>query len=259
MAMSARRKDLSAINARAISKAQFGFKRASKFYFLHEQKLYDTKPLVSASYYYATGKRLSFDGFSGGPQTINAINNAIRSSSNFRGSRAFEDILGELRNVAADFDRLAKFTWKIRDFGFSRWVPLHNYKDLQTGGLPGVYVILDSATTPPFHVSISDKRVIYIGETVNQTLSKRLHQFNRSLHGKEAHSGGSTLHSDYHRRRLWLAIRSFPLRPDVSDHNALAFRSSQIQLLEKLLLFQFVHSKGRYPRGNTARTGIRPN
>lgn len=270
MTKGTQRRDLSQIDAHAISRAihefdelgrakflrQYGFGRASKFYFLHEEKLYDTKPLISASYFYATGEKLAHNGLSGGRQTISAINNSIRSSSKFRGSRAFEDVLGELRNVSADFDRLAKLTCDVLDFGFSRWVQLQNYKDLHTGGLPGVYVISDSATAP-IKVPISDRRVIYIGETVNQTLSKRLHQFNRSLDGGAGHSGGGALYEDYRRKRLWLSIRSFPLRPDIAARNALAFRSSQIQLLEKLLLFQFVHSNGKYPKGNTARTGIR--
>lgn len=264
------RRDLSQIDSRAVSRAihefnklgrtkflrQYGFGRASKFYFLHEEKLYDTKPLISASYFHATGEKLAHNGLSGGRQTISAINNSIKSSSKFRGSRAFEDVLGELRNVSADFDRLAKLTWDVRDFGFSRWVQLQNYKDLQTGGLPGVYVISESAAKP-LKLSIADRRVVYIGETVNQTLAKRLDQFNRSLQGGSGHSGGDTLNEDYRRKKLWLSIRSFPLRSDITPRKALAFRSSQIQLLEKLLLFQFVSSNGKYPSGNTARTGIR--
>lgn len=55
----------------------------------------------------------------------------------------------------------------------------------------------------------------------------------------------------------WLSIRSFPLRPDIPEPKARALRSSQIQLLKKLMLFQFVSSFGQYPKGNTARTGIK--
>lgn len=272
MVSDTKRVDLRQIDARALTVAidefdelgrskflrQYGFGRSSKFYLLHGQKLYDTKPLISASYFHATRARLPNKRFSGGPQTVSAINNAIRSSSKFRGSKAFEDVLGELRNVSADFDRLVGLNESIRALGFSRWVQLQDYKDLHTGGLPGVYVISMNATTP-LRVGISDRRVIYIGETVNQTLSKRLDQFNRSLQGGSGHSGGDTLYDEFRRKRLWLSIRSFPLRPDIAASKALAFRSSQIQLLEKLLLFQFVRSNGSYPKGNTARTGIRPS
>jgi hypothetical protein len=205
MTKGTQRRDLGQIDEHAISRAihefdklgrgkllrQYGFGRASKFYFLHEEKLYDTKPLISASYFYVTGEKLAHNGLSGGRQTISAINNSIRSSSKFRGSRAFEDVLGELRNVSADFDRLAKLTCDVRDFGFSRWFSFKTTKT-STGGLPGVYVISESATAP-LKVRISHKRVVYIGETVNQTLSKRLHQFNRSLDGGAGHSGGGTL------------------------------------------------------------------
>ena len=36
---------------------KYDFSRSSKFYLIHEQRLYDTKALVSAAYRHATGKR----------------------------------------------------------------------------------------------------------------------------------------------------------------------------------------------------------
>ena len=40
--------------------------------------------------------------------------------------------------------------------------------------------------------------------------------------------------------QLWLSIRSFSLRADIPKKSARAFRSSQIQLLERLLLYAHV-------------------
>jgi hypothetical protein len=257
------------IDARALSQAvdefkylgrskflkKYGFARSSKFYFLHKQHIYDTKSLVGASYFYATGEKLSNSGLSGGRQTLAAITAATNASGQFRGSKLFEDNLGELRNVLADFDRLPGNNWDVRGFGFSDWVQLQQYNTLHTGGLPGVYVVSTSGLKP-LKMRMVDPRIVYIGETVNQTLSKRLHQFNQSLIGKGGHSGGDTLSGDYRNKKLWLSIRSFPLRPDLSNKSALSFRSAQIQLLEKLLIYQYVFTNDQYPIGNTARTGV---
>jgi hypothetical protein len=48
---------------------RYGFSRSSKFYFIFEQRLYDTKVLVAAAYRHATGKMLRHTQFGGGAQT----------------------------------------------------------------------------------------------------------------------------------------------------------------------------------------------
>jgi hypothetical protein len=179
------RLDLSKIDAQALSRAinefrelgrtkflrKYGFARSSKFYFLHKQQLYDTKSLVGASYFYATGVRLGNSGLAGGRQTLAAIRAATKASAEFRGSKVFEDTFGELRNVLDDFDRLPGADWNVQGFGLSGWVQLQHYKTLRTGGLPGVYVISTSGSKP-LKMRIVDPRIVYIGETVNQTLAK---------------------------------------------------------------------------------------
>ncbi len=149
--VNAQRIDLSQIDGPALSRAirefdnlgrakflrQYGFGRSSKFYLLHQQKLYDTKSLVGASYFHATGTRLTNRQFSGGTQTVDAINKVTKSDSAFRGSIAFEDVWGELTNVSEHFDRLADLALDVREFEFSRWIQLQHYKDLHTGGFTG--------------------------------------------------------------------------------------------------------------------------
>jgi hypothetical protein len=263
------RVDLSKIDAKALSKAtreseklgrnefltKWGFRRSSKFYLLHQQRLFDLKALVGASYFHATGRKLPNFRFAGGRQTVTAIKKVMATRAIFRKSHVFEDTLGELSNVADEFDRVSDLSSEIKKLGFSRWVRLEDYEKLNTGGLPGVYVVAANVSQP-VQVPPDDRRVLYIGETVNQTLAKRLHQFKRSIDGKGGHSGGDTLRKlrrEYRHKRLWLSIRSFPLRADLRTKTARAFRSSQIQLLERLLLYAHVRANGKYPTCNISR------
>jgi hypothetical protein len=117
----------------------------------------------------------------------------VKQDSGFARARVFADTLGELRNLSTEYDRIPRAWSDLRELGFSKWIPLAKYDVLNTGWLPGVYVIA-AASSQPVRMSIVDERAVYIGETVDQSLRKRLYQLNRSLiEGKPGHSGGATL------------------------------------------------------------------
>jgi hypothetical protein len=115
-----------------------------------------------------------------------------------------------------------------------------------------VYVIAHS-NRRPHKIPIIDRRVVYIGETVDQSLRERLYQLRRSIfHGNSGHAGGVTLRTKgYHCKRLWLAIRSFPLGYGIEDAFAESLRSAQIRHLERTLLYEYVQTVRAYPRGNS--------
>ena len=237
---------------------KYDFSRSSKFYLIHEQRLYDTKALVSAAYRHATGRRLAHDRFRGGAQTVAVFLRLIKDANRFGHSKVFEDKLGEHGNLSTEFDRLPRVQSDLQKLGFSKWIPFsklipftkHAQLQLNTGWLPGVYVIAASASQP-VQMRIIDKRVVYIGETVSQNLHKRLYQLHRSLKGKPGHGGGARLRKkEFHRKKLWLSIRSFPLGYGLEDEFAQSFRSSQIRCLERTLLHEFVRSNQAYPPGN---------
>lgn len=229
---------------------KYGFSRSAKFYLIHEQRLYDTKALVSAAYLRATGRRLAHDRFSGGAQTVAVFQRLKKDANRFRHSKVFEDTLGELGNLSTEFDRLPRVQSNLQKLGFSKWIPFSKHAQLHTGWLPGVYVIAASASQPA-QMRIIDQRVVYIGETVSQNLNKRLYQLRRSLKGKPGHGGGARLRKkEFHRKKLWLSIRSFPLGYGLKDEFAQSFRSSQIRCLERTLLHEFVRSNQAYPPGN---------
>ena len=41
-----------------------------------------------------------------------------------------EDALGELRNLATEYDRIPRAWTDLRELGFSNWIPLAKYADL---------------------------------------------------------------------------------------------------------------------------------
>ena len=226
---------------------KYGFSRSSKFYLLHANRIYDTKALIGAAYSYATGRKIRHDQFGGGPQTNRLIEKARLSDG-----KIFEDNLGELSNLSGEFDCLPRAGTPLRKLGFSKWISLEKYKSFHTIEFPGVYVILAQDSEPSDSVSIINQHVVYIGETVDQNLNKRLYQFTRSIAGKPGHSGGQTLRTEgLHERRLWLSIRSFPLGYGLDDAFARSFRSSQIRSLERTLLYEYVRANQGYPKGNS--------
>jgi hypothetical protein len=254
---------LAVIDARAMQKAiaefnskgriqflkRYGFSRSSKHYLIFGKRLYDTKALVAAAYRHATGKALRHTKFSGGPQTQAVFRRLAEQDSDL--GRLFEDRFGELSNLSAAYDRVPRSWTDLRELGFSKWIPLVEYRNLHTGWLPGIYVIAHSIRRP-LQMSIIDKRVVYIGETVDQSLSQRLYQLHCSMGGRGGHSGGTTLRAKgYHRKRLWLSIRSFPLGYGLDDAFAKHLRSAQIRYLERTLLYQYVQAGHAYPPGNT--------
>jgi hypothetical protein len=228
---------------------RYGFSRSSKFYLIYKQRFYDTKVLVAAAYRHAIGKRLHHTEFTGGARTQAVFRKLAQQDSDF--AQVFEDKLGELRNLSTEYDRIPNAWTHPRELGFSKWIPLAKYDDLQTGRLPGVYVIADSSRQPG-GIPIIDKRVVYIGETVDQSLCRRLYQLNRAVGGYSGHSGGTTLYKkEYRCERLWLSIRSFPLGYGLKDGLAKSLRPALIRHLERTLLYEYVRTIGSYPAGNT--------
>lgn len=255
--------DLTVINAGAMGQAirefdelgrvrflrEYRFSRSSKFYLMYDQRLYDSKALVAAAYRHATGTRLPNTAFGGGEQTRAVFRRLSKADPKI--TEPFEDEFGELRNLATEFDRIPERYGNLRQLGFSDWIRLERYNDLNTGQLPGVYVIAESARKPG-KMPINDTQIVYIGETVEQGLRKRLYQFDRTIRGKAGHAGGKTLRKRRIKPKdLWVSIRCFPLRYGVKLAVAKSHRSALIRALERTLLSEYVHANDAYPIGNS--------
>jgi hypothetical protein len=255
---------LSLINAKAMKEAieeydqsgrekflkKYGFSRSSKFYFRYNERLYDVKALIGAAYRHATGEKLANNMFAGGAQSKAVFRRIGAGDACLSIGDLFEDSLGELANLSGEFDRLSNAQSDVRKLGFSKWIQFQSYNNLQTKWLPGVYVIADCASKPN-KMKITDQAVVYIGETVEQNLGKRLYQLDCSLKGRPGSSGGTTLKmKGYKPRTLWLSVRSFPLGRG-KEKEARSLRSSQIRSLERRLLHEYVLANRAYPAGNS--------
>jgi hypothetical protein len=109
---------------------KYGFSRSSKFYLIHDQRIYDTKALVGAAYLHATGRKLTSDKFSGGAQTEAVFRRIKKQETCFVNYKVFEDTLGELSNLSGEFDRLPRAQSDLRKLGFSKWILLRQYNEL---------------------------------------------------------------------------------------------------------------------------------
>lgn len=83
-------------------------------------------------------------------------------------------------------------------FALSAWVRYTEHKELKDCQLPGIYVLAHFDKSPTAAPSVTAKEVIYIGETTEQNIAKRLYQFGRTAFRRfPAHSGGSRYSDTY--------------------------------------------------------------
>ncbi|MCX6996138.1 MAG: hypothetical protein NTV49_03410 [Kiritimatiellaeota bacterium] len=133
---------------------------------------------------------------------------------------------------------------------FSEWMrwPTH----WQHSGIrnPGVYLLARFENDAPTEVDALDPRVLYVGETCNQTLETRLYQFSRSaFRRKTGHSGGWTFCDRFNRGKPadppdWLFVSLLPVTL------AEPKRSVWIRLVERQILWDFVGKRDRLPQCN---------
>jgi len=125
---------------------------------------------------------------------------------------------------------------------FSDWTPWTDRLSLRLS-LPGVYILAEFEETPRSKPALSSK-LIYIGETCNQSLHDRLYQFNRSgFHEKAGHSGGTTFASisktSSNSSQLYVSIMGVALE----EPHASGF----IRYVERALIWSYVQQHGAYP------------
>lgn len=232
--------------------ARYGFSRSSKYYLFADGRIFDTKVLVAAAYFAATGHRLTRSDFAGGAQTKSVIERLLRAQAPKRDWFWFEDKHRELANINGEFDRLPGVGLPIGKIGFSDWIPFSEYPNLGMTVLPGVYV-LASLKDARLKISVTDERIVYVGETTTQTLRERLTQFRTSAStGKRAHSGGRKLCAiGTSLDSLHLAIRPFSLDCRLPDDFVQSVRSAQIKFLERMILNEYALAHGKFPIGNS--------
>jgi hypothetical protein len=130
---------------------------------------------------------------------------------------------------------------------FSHWVAWSE-RDLDAASeCAGVYVLAHFDGTPPPVVDALDQRIVYIGETCENTLAGRTSQFNRSaFHGKDGHSGGWSYRSRIGGNGEALYV-AFCAIGSIGE----PFRSAYIRHVERDLIWRYVRRFGRRPLCNS--------
>ena len=129
---------------------------------------------------------------------------------------------------------------------FSSWCPWADRKALAHLDAPGVYLLAHFSGNPPKKVAANQKQIIYVGETCDRSIGKRLALFNISAStGKRAHSGGRTYHKRFQRPSKSLYVSIVAVR-----QNDTGIPSLRIRYLERKFIYQYALQWGKAPLCN---------
>ena len=130
---------------------------------------------------------------------------------------------------------------------FSPWIPWSQRDAIKnSNNYPGVYLLARFLDDAPKRFNMFSKEIVYVGETVGQTLQGRWYQFNRSaFQNKYGHSGGKTHRSEIGGSQRSLFVSALP----VTFKNDI-FRKAYIRYVERLLLYDYVRHYGDFPTCN---------
>ena len=122
------------------------------------------------------------------------------------------------------------------EFGFHPWVNLTERNTIAGKALPGVYLIARNPAMPADYRA-NNESIIYIGETTDQSLGKRIRQFSGSaFDGRPGHSGGNTFHTIHEgetpESMLWVSVCPVELGE--------VHTSAYIKYLERRLIWEYV-------------------
>ena len=136
----------------------------------------------------------------------------------------------------------------IKDYiKLSPWKPWNQRDSIRNSDeYPGVYLLARFPDGPPRKVNMLSEDIVYVGETVDQTLCARWYQFNRSaFQNKFGHSGGKTYRSIIGGSSRSLFVSAFPVTYDSE-----IFNKAFIRYVERLLLYNFARQHGDFPKCN---------
>ena len=128
---------------------------------------------------------------------------------------------------------------------FSEWFQWNDRIKIENIDLPGVYILAKFKKVPEGYADITDKNIIYVGETCDQTLKIRLYQFDYSAFcDNEGHSGGKSYKSTFGDEGDDLYVAAFPVKlPDNLSHLF-------IRYVERKLILEFALKYNAQPKLN---------
>ena len=127
---------------------------------------------------------------------------------------------------------------------FSGWTGWGSRREIPDASAPGVYLLGRFAIVPR-RVDPLNANIVYIGETVGQSLIERWRQFDRSaFQEKDGHSGGWTYGDLISKKPHNLFVAAMPVVLDEPE------RSAFIRFAERSLIWDFVQRHGAFPKCN---------
>ncbi|MDM8356170.1 hypothetical protein [Pandoraea communis] len=138
-------------------------------------------------------------------------------------------------------------------FQFSAWVKYGEYQTIWDVRLRGIYLLAHFDTPPTQAPSVTDKNVIYIGGTTEQSMATKLLKFGQAAFQRApAHSGGKKYSDGYLNssiveeppENLYVATMGIPL---TKTDEAKVY----IKYLEQAAVWAFFQENKSLPRCNT--------
>jgi hypothetical protein len=209
---------------------KYGFRESRNFLLVHNGSVYPSKAIVGAAHSFVGRQAWGAGNFSGGAPVVAVLTRLgfeVREQpfDDWKLWSKIETHLGELPSLFGGWRRWSEGPHQ----DLARW--------------PGVYVIGRFGRRPS-RVVPCPSGVVYIGMTT-RSLRERLDEFEASVQGKPAHSGGWSYRANVakHLRDAFVAV--LPVRLPANQ------RMRTIGLLEQLLLWSFARRWGRAPVCNS--------
>ena len=129
---------------------------------------------------------------------------------------------------------------------FSEWLLWGERTKIGGADSPGVYILAKFDERPEGEADPKDGRIVYIGETCDNSLKGRWHQFDRSaFRSKDGHSGGWSYSETFKDAGEDLFVAALPV-PGLPE----SLRHLFIRYVERKLILEFALEHGAQPRLN---------
>ena len=130
---------------------------------------------------------------------------------------------------------------------YSKWTPWADRHTIKESNMPGVYLLARYKRCPSGKANTTSKRIVYIGETCQNSLLGRWRAFNRSaLLNIRGHSGGRT-----YRRLFGKDIKDLCVCAVTVQGLNRSLQPLYIRYLERKLIWEYAQKRGKEPICNS--------
>ena len=200
--------------------------------------------------------RTASSGFLGEHVPEDTIDELVTTLARAVAERFVQEILNEWQRRSPDEKRQAEVSMggmarsglTVPEIKFSEWFPWEERQDIPgSTNLPGIYLTAHFSEPPSGIADPRTEEVAYVGLTCDQTIRKRLNQFDRAArNGTRGHAGGVTYYQKFGGDMEGLFTSAFTPTLDKDELTA-AF----IRHVERKLIWEYSATWGRRPVCNS--------